>query len=385
MISVLGAGGGRFFGIQIYRAALLGWAIIFLGVANTRAEVAFPAEQTWIFLTGLLEWEDAETFDSFPQGNRQDEQMLAFFRKLGVPASQIRSYRDREATLAKVSRGWKEFVADIPEDGVLLFYYCGHGYDDDGRSAFAAWDSAQAGGWGMADVVKVVASEFRGRRALLLADCCQSGALVKAVRAVGSRAKSGAPLAAVSSSSARESSTGDWTFTESFLDALNGRVWADRDGNGKVTLEEFAVLARDEMAIFQSQRASADVPEPWTPEAVLASTSGARGGRMGERVLAKAEGEWWKGRIVDARDGEERVRFVGYFEEDDLWLGPKNIKPLAAPKRYAVGTEVDVKWQGEWWPARVLEEKDGTHLIRYDGYGSEWDEWAPPARLRLRK
>jgi hypothetical protein len=42
------------------------------------------------------------------------------------------------------------------------------------------------------------------------------------------------------------------------------------------------------------------------------------------------------------------------------------------------------EWQNEWWPAEVLREEDGSHLIRYAGYGEEWDEWAPAPRLRAR-
>lgn len=237
---------------------------------------------------------------------------------------------------------------------------------------------------GMDEVVQTIHREFNGQRALLLADCCHSGALVKSIQKTGGSTRNGSPLAGVSSSSARETSTGDWTFTESFLDALNGRGWADADGDGQVTLNEFAHLATEEMAAFQSQRVSSAIPEEWTPEAILAKTRGAQGGRIGERIQARSEGEWWKGRILEERDGKFRVRFLGFFQDDDLWVTPDNIKPLAAPPRYPTGTEVEVNWQGEWWPAQVLKQKDGTHLIRYDGYGSEWDEWAPPERLRPR-
>ena len=54
----------------------------------------------------------------------------------------------------------------------------------------------------------------------------------------------------------------------------------------------------------------------------------------------------------------------------------------AASPAHAVGERVDVEWSGGWYPARILQVKDGRFLIRYDGYGSQWDEWVTPARIR---
>jgi hypothetical protein len=368
---------------RVFRSGiLLNFTVALFLCFPAKAEPAFPPEQTWIFMAGLLEWEDAETFESFPQANRQDEELIAFFQNAGVPASQIRQYRDREATLSKLRRGLAEFLKGIPEDGVLLFYYCGHGYEEGDGAAFAAWDASRAGGWGMDEVVETIRSGFRGRRALLLADCCHSGALVKSVQNIGGHTRGGSPIAAVSSSSARETSTGDWTFTESFLDSLQGRAWADLGADGTVTIADFSALALEEMAAFQSQHVSSIIPDSWTPEAILASVGKAQKGRVGERIQARVDGDWWKGRILEEQNGKFLVRFVGYFQGDDLWVSASDIKPLAAPKRYPAGTKVEVQWEGDWWPAKVLEEKGGSHLIRYDGYGSEWDEWAPPERLR---
>ena len=59
---------------------------------------------------------------------------------------------------------------------------------------------------------------------------------------------------------------------------------------------------------------------------------------------------------------------------------------LAAASRslagYHKGQKVEVEWHGTWYPAAVLEAKADSWLIHYDGYGSEWDEWVGPARIR---
>lgn len=360
---------------------------VFAGLVSMQAGAeAFPPEKTWVFVAGLLKWEDPENFASFPQENRQDSRLVAFFREKGVPPGQLTYLRDKAATLQRVKANFQKFVEKIPADGVLLFYYCGHGYQDDdaGKPLFAPWDASEKGGWPMADVVDVVFDSFKGKRALLLADCCQSGALVRQVR---KRNQEGdAPrVAAVSSSSARETSTGNWTFTESFLDALEGRIWVDRAADGEVTLRDFAAHAVEEMRVFENQRASSEIPGNWPADAILSSVQGARKERVGERVEALAEGKYWPGRIIDGRNGEFLVRYVGYFAEDDHWHPPKELRPMAAGKRIAIGTAAEVKWKGAWYPGKILDDDGGAYLVSYDGYDAKWNEWAAPDRVRTRR
>jgi len=158
-----------------------------------------------------LKWQDSENFESFPKENRQDARLVEFFRKKSVPLDQSTDLRDKAATLQRLKADFQKFVEKIPARGVHLFYSCGQGYQDDdsGKPLFAPWDATEKGGWGMADVADVVFDSFRGKRALLLADCWPSGGLVRQVR----RRNQGADTprtAAFSSSSARETSTGNW-------------------------------------------------------------------------------------------------------------------------------------------------------------------------------
>lgn len=48
----------------------------------------------------------------------------------------------------------------------------------------------------------------------------------------------------------------------------------------------------------------------------------------------------------------------------------------------AVGEKAEVSWSGGWYNATVLEIGEGRYKIRYDGWGSEWDEWVTPSRMR---
>ncbi len=48
--------------------------------------------------------------------------------------------------------------------------------------------------------------------------------------------------------------------------------------------------------------------------------------------------------------------------------------------------EIEVEWRGSWWPAVVLEPRGvGRWLVRYDGYGSDWDEVVGRDRIRERR
>jgi len=60
--------------------------------------------------------------------------------------------------------------------------------------------------------------------------------------------------------------------------------------------------------------------------------------------------------------------------------------PAAAPVTCAVGGQLDVLWNGSWYPATVEAgpNESGQCQIGYDGYGDEWDEWVGADRMRPR-
>jgi hypothetical protein len=54
---------------------------------------------------------------------------------------------------------------------------------------------------------------------------------------------------------------------------------------------------------------------------------------------------------------------------------------------YPAGSAVEIEWRGGWYAGRVLqddapEEGGRRYLVRYDGYSETWDEWVGPDRLR---
>jgi hypothetical protein len=104
--------------------------------------------------------------------------------------------------------------------------------------------------------------------------------------------------------------------------------------------------------------------------------------RIGERAKARdQDGDWYACRIVEAANGKFKIHFIGYEDDEDMWVTAEDLKPIK-PVQYAIGSEVEVLWKKQWYPATILQGKKGVHFIHYTGYGSNWDEWVPSKRIR---
>jgi len=63
---------------------------------------------------------------------------------------------------------------------------------------------------------------------------------------------------------------------------------------------------------------------------------------------------------------------------------PTKEKPKAVPAAFKTGQEVLVEWSGSWYNAKILDYKDGQYKIHYIGWGSTWDEWVKPSRIKAK-
>jgi agenet domain-containing protein len=43
---------------------------------------------------------------------------------------------------------------------------------------------------------------------------------------------------------------------------------------------------------------------------------------------------------------------------------------------------VEVEWNGTWWPAEILKREGDKSYIRYTGWDESWNEWVMKARIR---
>ncbi|HEV7645887.1 MAG TPA: agenet domain-containing protein [Pyrinomonadaceae bacterium] len=336
-------------------------------------------QRTWVFFVGLLEWQDAETFVSFPQKNRRDEILLNELRKRGVPETQIVYLKDKAGTTAKIQAEFVKILSKAKPDDTVLVYYCGHGYkDDDARAYMASYDvSEETLGWAVASVPDTIEKYFKGSQAIIAMDNCYSGAMATAVKSKPRRVS----YAVMTSSLASQMSTGNWTFTEALISAFRGDSFTDKNKDGKVTFAELESNAEEDMLFGEEQMATFAFTGAFSPQIAIADSAPNVSPRLGERVEAYSIDGWYKGCITDIKADKFKVHYYGYEYDEDEWVTAKMIRQ---PKlvQYAVGQKVEVEWKKKWYPAKVLEVKGGSHYITYTGYGSEWDEWVPSNRIR---
>lgn len=90
------------------------------------------------------------------------------------------------------------------------------------------------------------------------------------------------------------------------------------------------------------------------------------------------------------RKGELPV-IINSFRFGDLEQAAAAPAPAPAPAEapapppaggYGAGDAVQILWEGQWYPGKILEADGARYKIRYDGYDASWDEWVTTDRLR---
>ncbi len=281
-------------------------------------------KRTWVFIVGLLKWQDAETFPSFPQTNRRDAQLADFFRSEGVPANQLVFLRDEQATTRRVRNQFSEMLSRTREGDSLFVYFTGHGYksEDERTTFFATYDASdQTAGWSTRSIVEDINWGFRGAQVFLTADCCFSGTLAKDARRMDPRLA----YACFTSATSDEESTQNWTFTEMLLASLRGKSYADLNDDGQVTLAELAENERRDMSFAERQQPSFTT-RGLSNDMALATSQTPLDPSIGRRVVVRSDGNWFKARIVDARGRRYRVHYYGYEDSDDEWVTSRQFR-----------------------------------------------------------
>lgn len=374
------------------------FSLAILGLAPRAAHAeGLEAPETWAVVAGVLAWEDPG-LAAFPKAHRKDEALFDTLGALGVPASQRTLLLDNAATRTAVAQALTDIVARAPEGSTVLFYYAGHGVKDDaGRVIFATADirlnRLDRTGLAVDDLPRLLRG-FKGRRILLLADCCYSGGLEKPARVLGRTYE----VAALTSAEASNISTSDWTYTQTLLDALKGRALLDPNADGRLTFSEVADEVADAMKHREQQRAgfaNFGWPTDWVV-AVVGATEPPRTSPPASRRLPSpfAVRDWVLAprldrsptarpdiaRVTDVGDGQLEVEFFDYADATRVWVKSELAKDQTFPTK-PVGSAVRVRWQGKVYDAKVLEVSDGFMLVTYPGYDRKWDEWVTATRL----
>ena len=282
-------------------------------------------KRTWVFVVGTLKWQHREMFDSFPQKNRRDVQLVEYFNRQGVPAEQMVYLQDAQATTRQVKTAFTALLAKTREGDFLFVYYCGHGYksDDGSTTYFATYDAGDhTPGWSTDSIVRNIEKYFKGSRAFLTADCCYSGSLAQQARRLSQRVS----FACLTSSSASQLSTGNWTFTEMLIAGLSGKAFADLNSDGMITLSELAEDVKQDMSFAEEQSSSFTTTGSFAPDTVLARAARKLNPEVSKRVEVRSDGRWWKARVIDAKGAAFRVHYYGFEDSDDEWVRLSQIR-----------------------------------------------------------
>ena len=344
------------------------------------AETVWHPEKSWVFAVGVLNF-DTKGLATWPDAGRVDALMIDAYKKRGVPEDHIVFIKNSDATKAHVTRAFVEQLSKAGADDTFIFYYAGHGgrdYNDPKRpSWFVTYDTKQS--WPLVEVFDAIDKHFKGSNVLITADCCHSGALaIEAAKRAG-RINFGV----LASSHATSRSTGNWTFTQCLVDMLNGNPALDQNGDGKITFGETAQYCEEEMAFFEGQLSCSAAKGHFASDLVMASTTGAKHAHVGERCEAEDAKKWWKVKILDSKNDQVFVTWLGWEKKWDRWIDEKLLRPYV-PAKFEPGTAVEVEYDKTWYPAKIKQNKLGLQYIHYRDYPDVDDEWVPPDRIRVK-
>ena len=234
-------------------------------------------EKTYAVITGVLSWEDAASLESYPVENRKDAELHKTLLDAGVPADHMILLLDKQATRANILKAIEETGKKAGKGSLFIFYYAGHGLNEPGEGRFFAnydinTSSAALTGLSENDLFSAF-ENLRGKKLLLTADCCYSGFLGELAEKLG---KKGVFAASATSASKSNTSTGNWTFSQTLLSALRGEPLADRNGDGLITLAELAQENSDAMRYAEKQMSGTYIPKK-LKDFVLSGVSEKRG------------------------------------------------------------------------------------------------------------
>jgi hypothetical protein len=357
----------------------------FLAVSPVLRAADWQPENTCAVIVGVLKWEsEAKGITHFSDRNRKDQELVQTLLQRGVPKENVACRLDREATLENIRSSVRTLAAQAKPGSTLLFYYAGHGSKgDDGKVSFLNYDydpdpRGKKPAFALAELADLLVAHFKGSRVLLMADCCYSGGLAEVAKHLE---KAGIQAASLTSADTATISTGNWTFTQTLLDGLNGDPLADANGDGVITLDELAGEVSGAMKAREKQRYGYALHR-LAGDFKLVATDRSRKPHappegdfaLKEYVQGKDARGTRVGRIVDYAEGNYVVEFYDYSDKRLVNLPAANLSKIRF-KTYKVGEQLKVLWQGQLYDAKVLDVAGDFHLITYPGWSHSWDEW----------
>lgn len=352
--------------------------------ANSKAKTKWEPAHTLVFIIGVLKWRSGE-LESFSSKNRRDAQLLQALINAGVPKAQTKYLADSSATLPAIFSSLRSSLKNCPPQDTFVFYYCGHGWlDEKGKGFFANYDAGKTNAdcLSVDQIVKEFNTYFKGSQAIFLADCCRSGVFVEALKS--SKFK----YAVLTAATSKQDSTGNWTFTQSIIDALQGHAFADENKDGQISFDELGKYCQEEMRVLEGQQATVACANNFDRSLIISDVK-RKTESIPERVAVKYDSAWWMAKLLEKKNGKAKVHWleIGWdAPADDEWVSLSNIRSLEQTqspyqKILAPGSRVLVLWEGRYYEAAVSKVSKNRFYVHYKGYKKSKDEWVSSDRI----
>lgn len=331
-------------------------------------------------VVGVLQWRDP-ALSPFSDRYRKDVELYELLVRRGVPRARLGLLLDREATRQRIETALQKAASGAAPDSVFFFYYAGHGIKDESGAYIANYDinaeSPGQSGMNIRRIAQIIAANFKGKRVIFSGDFCYSGAFEEALRILAAKGFQGA---VVTSSSASNESTENWTFSQTLIDCLSGNPFCDRNADGQITLAEANTEIAEAMKARERQR-NGFLVSGMTQEILLGPAAGKRPANAGIYVTVREQGTDLPARVLERSESKALCEFYTYSEKKSIWVENGRLKEMRF-RQFPAGSTVQVLWHGKAYPARVLKAQGGFHLITYTGYDSSWDEWVMADRIK---
>ncbi len=342
---------------------------------------ALDPAKTFLFAVSIVKWPEAAGLDAFTD-ERKDGPFVAAFGAAGVSSDNITFLTDERATLAALRDGIRALASRAGEGSTLVLSFQGHGAHEGRETYYLPYDVGDdlaKTAFAFSEIAPILDACFKGDRLILLGDCCHSGALAETVRHFE---KSRVKAACLTSATASNRSTGNWTFTEAVTDALRGDGRLDRDHDGAVTFGETDRWIHEVMKYREGQLTHATRTSSFEPElelhAVTRAVADVPGDyKVGDFVDAQGEGgAWCLAEVLSGGGGTYHVHYQAEEPRKDEDVAADHLRAPVA-KELTIGARYEVEWDDdEWYPCTVTRVAEGWfYFVHYEGENGEDDEW----------